>query len=171
MSFGLAGGLTLGNVHGYPNDLTKIDEPEFEVNTGLGVNAGGALWVGGALADWLNVGVGMLIGGTNGNGLQSNGFAVQIRIEAFPLYHQGGLWRDAGVLLTAGTGGYTVERGSELVAEGAGTSVVGAGVFIEPWRLWRFATGPQIEYAHHFSQSLSAHALVIGWRTAFYAGP
>jgi hypothetical protein len=49
--------------------------------------------------------------------------------------------------------------------------VVGGGVFYEPWRLWRFSTGPSIEYAHHFSRSLSAHLLVIGWRTAFYAGP
>lgn len=170
-SVGFAGGLTLGNVHGYPNDVTKIGEREFEVNTGVSVSSGGALWIGLALADWLTLGIGALGGSIGGNGLSSSGGSLQFRIETFPLFHQGGSLRDLGVVFTAGTGGYEVERDGETVAEGAGTSVVGGGVFFEPWRLWRFATGPSIEYAHHFSRSLSAHMLVVGWRMAFYAGP
>ncbi len=170
-SAGFAGGLTLGQVQGYPNDVTKIGEPEFEVNTGASVNSGGAFWIGGALADWLTLGVGAIGGSIDGNGLTASGGSLQFRIETFPLFHQGGAWRDLGVVFTAGTGGYEVERDGEGVAEGAGTSVVGGGVFFEPWRFWRFATGPEIEYVHHFSRSLSAHMLVLGWRMAFYAGP
>jgi hypothetical protein len=171
LSAGFAGGLTLGNVHGYPNDVTKIGENEFEVNSGVSVNSGGAFWIGGALSDWLTLGVGAIGGSINGNGLTSSGGSLQFRIETFPLFQQGGAWRDLGIVFTAGTGGYEVERDGETVAEGAGTSVVGGGVFFEPWRLWRFATGPEIEYVHHFSRSLSAHLLVVGWRVAFYAGP
>lgn len=168
---GLSGGLLLGNVHGYPNDVTQIDVPEFEVNTGLGVSGGGALWFGGALADWLTVGLGVLGGGISGNGLEASGGSVLLRIEAFPAFYRGGVWRDVGLVFSAGTGGYAVKRDGQSVAEGAGTSAVGIGAFIEPWRLWRFATGPQLEYGHQFSRSLSAHVLVIGWRVAFYAGP
>jgi hypothetical protein len=170
-SAGFAGGLTLGNVQGYPNDVTKIGERQFEVNTGASVNSGGALWIGGALADWLTLGIGAIGGSIAGNGLTASGGSLQFRIETFPLFHQGGDFRDLGVVFTAGTGGYEVERDGETVAEGAGTSVVGGGVFFEPWRFWRFATGPEIEYVHHFSRSLSAHMLVLGWRMAFYAGP
>lgn len=170
-SFGIAGGLTFGNVRGYPNDVVKIGDPEFEVNTGAALSTGGVLWVGGSLADWLTLGVGTMGGGINGNGLSSTGGSIQFRIETFPLFYRGGPWRDFGLLFTAGTGGYEVERDGESVAEGAGTSVVGGGVFFEPWTLWRFSTGPSLEYAHHFSQSLSANIVVIGWRIAFYAGP
>lgn len=171
LSFGLAGGLTLGNVRGYPNDLVKIGDPAFEASTGAAVSTGGALWVGGALADWLTLGVGVLGGGINGNGLTATGGSIQFRIETFPLFYRGGTWRDLGILFTAGTGGYEVERDAETVAEGPGTSVVGGGVFFEPWSLWRFRTGPSLEYAHHFSRGLSANLLVVGWRVAFYAGP
>jgi hypothetical protein len=170
-SFGLAGGLTFGNVRGYPNEVAKIGDPAFEASTGAAVSTGGALWVGGALADWLTLGIGAMGGGINGNGLTSTGGSFQFRIETFPLFYRGGPWRDLGLLFTAGTGGYEVERDGESVAEGPGTSVVGAGVFFEPWTLWRFSSGPSLEYAHHFSRGLKANIVVIGWRVAFYAGP
>jgi hypothetical protein len=75
------------------------------------------------------------------------------------------------VLFTAGLGGYTIERGKEKLAEGGGTSAVGLGAFYEPWRLWQFSFGPQIEYSHQFSDTMSAHTLVVGMRTVFYGGP
>jgi hypothetical protein len=170
-SFGLSGGLAVGSASGFPNDVSKIGLPEFEAETGFGASTGGALWLGGALADWLTVGIGTFGGGVSGNGLSATGGAFHARVEAFPLFYRGGAWKDAGVLFTAGLGGYTVKRGTETVAEGEGTSAVGLGVFFEPWRFWQFSTGPQVEYGHQFSRSLSAHTLVIGWRTAFYGGP
>jgi hypothetical protein len=170
-SLGIATGLGLASVSGYPNDVAKIGLPEFEARTGLGVSTGFALWLGGALTDWLSVGVGATSGGVEGNGLSGSGASLQVRIESFPLFYRQGAWRDLGISFSAGTGVYSLERGRETVAEGEGTSTVGAGLFFEPWRLWQVATGPQLEYSHQFSRSLAAHTLVIGWRAAFYGGP
>lgn len=170
-SFGIAAGLALASASGYPNDVAKIGLPEFEASTGLGFSTGFSLWLGGALTDWLSVGIGTASGGVEGNGLTGGGASLHVRIESFPLFYRQGAWRDLGVAFTAGTGAFSLERGSETAAEGEGTSAVGAGVFFEPWRFWQIATGPQIEYSHHFSRSFAAHTLVVGWRAAFYGGP
>jgi len=170
-NLGVMGGLLIGGARGYPNDVAKIDLPEFEANGGLGISTGGALWLGGTLTDWLSLGIGMIGGSTESGGLTSSGGAFSVRIESFPLFYRGGAWRDAGLLLTAGLGGYSIKRGKETLAQGEGTSAVGAGVFYEPWRWWHLSFGPQLEYNHQFSRSMSAHTLVLGVRTVFYGGP
>jgi hypothetical protein len=170
-TFGLAGGLLTSRARGYPNDVAKIDVPEYEAHSGLGVSLGGAFWIGGALADWLTIGVGVIGGGIQKNGLKSGGGAFTVRIESFPLFYRGGPFRDLGVLFTAGTGGYSIQRGNEKLAEGAGTSALGAGAFYESWRFWQFSFGPQFEYNYQFSDSMSAHTFVLGMRSAFYGGP
>lgn len=171
LTFGLMGGLLTSSARGYPNDVAKIDVPQYEAHSGLGVSTGGAFWIGGALADWLNVGIGVIGGSSQRGGLRSGGGAFNVRLESFPLFYRGGHYRDLGVLFTAGTGGYTIERGKEKLAEGAGASAVGFGVFYEPWRFWQLSFGPQLEYNHQFSDSMSAHTFVLGMRTVFYGGP
>jgi hypothetical protein len=168
---GVAGGLTLNAASGYPNDVSQIGLPEFEATTGLGVSTGGALWLGGALADWLNIGLGAVGGSFEHRGLQASGGSFGLRIEAFPLFSRGGFYQDLGMSFTAGVGGYTLKRGGETVAEGEATSSVGVGALYEGFRFWRISTGPQIEYTHQFSRSLSSHLFIIGWRAAFYGGP
>jgi hypothetical protein len=168
---GMAGGLLTSSARGYPNDLTKIGVAEYHASTGVGVSTGGSFWLGGALADWLNVGIGLSGGSMQRNGVKGGGGAFNLRMEFFPLFYRGGPFQDLGVLLTAGTGGYSIERGKQKLAEGAGTSAVGIGAFYEPWRFWLLSFGPQLEYTHLFSDSLSAHQLVIGVRTVFYGGP
>lgn len=170
-TFGVASGLALASASGFPNDVAKIGVPELEARTGLGLSTGFGLWLGGALSDWLSVGVGSASVGMERGGLSASGASLHVRIEAFPLFYRGGAWRDLGLAFTAGTGFYTVKRGDETLAEGEGTSAVGAGVFFEPWRFWQISTGPQLEYSHQFSRSLTAHTLVLGWRAAFYGGP
>jgi hypothetical protein len=170
-NLGVMGGLLSSTARGYPNDVAKINLPEYEANAGLGFSTGGALWVGGTLTDWLSLGIGMVGGSTESGGLTSSGGAFSVRIESFPLFYRGGPWRDAGVLLTAGLGGYSIKRGKEILAQGEGTSAVGAGVFYEPWHWWHLSFGPQLEYSHQFSRSMSAHTLVLGVRTVFYGGP
>jgi len=170
-SVGIAGGLLTSSARGYPNDVAKIDVPEFEAHTGVGVATGGAFWIGGALADWLNVGVGMIGGGFERKGVRGSGGVFNVRAELFPLFYRGGHFQDLGLLLTAGTGSYTIRRGSDKLAEGGGTSAVGLGAFYEPWRLWQMSFGPQLEYSHQFSDSMSAHTLVVGMRAVFYGGP
>jgi hypothetical protein len=168
---GLSGGLAFASARGYPNDVAKIDLPEFEANTGLGVSSGGTLWMGGSLADWMNIAVGFQGGGFSGNGLDASGGIIHMRVEAFPLFYRGGAWQDVGLSFTAGTGGLSVERDGESVAEGEGTSAVGVGAFFEPLRFWQLSSGPDLSYTHQFSRSLKAHQLVLGWRLAFYGGP
>ena len=170
-TFGLSTGLTLSSASGYPNDVAKIDLPQFETGTGASVSTGGALWIGDTLVDWLTVAVGFSAGGFKGNDLDASSFTLHLRMEAFPLFYRGGAWQDLGVTLMTGTGGLSVKRGKETVAEGEATSVVGLGAFFEPWRFWHFATGPDLTYTHQFSRSISAHQLVVGWRLAFYGGP
>jgi len=170
-NLGVMGGLLSSTARGYPNDVAKINLPEYEAQAGLGFSAGGALWLGGTLTDWLSLGIGMVGGSSESGGLTSSGGAFSVRIESFPLFYRGGPWRDAGLLLTAGLGGYSIKRGKEMLAQGEGTSAVGAGVFYEPWRWWHLSFGPQLEYSHQFSRSMSAHTLVLGVRTVFYGGP
>jgi hypothetical protein len=169
--FGLSGGVAVASASGYRNDVAEIGLSEFEASTGVGVSSGGAVWLGGSLADWLSVGLGVQSVGFEGDGLEASGFGLNIRIETFPLFYRGGPWQDLGVALLAGTGSLDVKRADETVAEGEGTSLVGLGAFFEPWRFWRFSTGPDISYTHQFSRSMSAHQLVVGWRLAFYRGP
>jgi hypothetical protein len=168
---GISSGLALGSASGYPNDVAKIDLPEFEASTGLGVSGGGALWIGGSLADWFNVAVGFQSVSFKGNGLDAAGGNIYMRLEAFPLFYRGGAWQDLGLAFTAGTGSIEVERDGETVAEGEAASAVGFGAFFEPFRFWQLSTGPDITYTHQFSRSMSAHLLVVGWRLAFYGGP
>jgi hypothetical protein len=169
--FGLSSGLAVASASGYRNDVTEIGVPEFEASTGVGVSGGGTLWLGGSLADWLSVGLGVQSVNFKGDGLDASGFGLNIRIETFPLFYRGGPWQDLGLALLAGTGGVDVKRAGHTVAEGEGTSLVGAGVFFEPWRFWQFSTGPELSYTHQFSRSMSAHMLLVGWRLAFYRGP
>jgi hypothetical protein len=168
---GVAGGLLTSSARGYPNDVAKIDVPQYEAHMGAGVAMGGAFWLGGSLADWLTVGLGVLGGGSQRGGLRGSGSAFTVRIEAFPLFYRGGHFQDLGVLFSAGTGTYSIHRGQQKLAEGAGTSAVGLGAFYEPWRFWQLSFGPQIEYSHQFSDSMSAHTLVLGMRSVFYGGP
>jgi hypothetical protein len=171
MAIGVASGLAIASARGYPNDVTKIDVPELEANTGAGASLGTAFWIGGALADWLTIALGYQRGSFSGNGLDATGGGLHVRIETFPLFFRGGAWQDAGLSLFAGTGTYDVKRGNTTVAEGEGTSLVGVGAFFEPFRFWQLSTGPDLTYTHQFSRSLSAHSLVVGWRLAFYADP
>jgi hypothetical protein len=169
--FGLSAGLAVASASGYRNDVTEIGLPEFEASTGAAASGGGAAWLGGSLVDWLNVGVGLQSVSFKGNGLEASGFGLNVRVEAFPLFYRGGPWQDLGLSLLAGTGGVDVQRAGDTVAQGEATSLVGAGVFFEPWRFWHFSTGPDLSYTHQFSRSMSAHLLVVGWRLAFYGGP
>jgi hypothetical protein len=168
---GVSTGLALSSASGYPNDVAKIDLPEFQASTGLGVNSGSALWIGGSLADWFNIAAGFQRVSFKGNGLDAVNGTLGIRLEAFPLFYRGGAWQDLGLSFTAGTGSVSVERDGESVAEGEATSAVGFGAFFEPFRFWQISTGPDLSYTHQFSRSMSAHLLVVGWRLAYYAGP
>lgn len=170
-NIGIAGGLVLSAAHGFPNDVNKIGVAQYKAGTGLGVNRGSALWLGGSIVDWFSVGVGLAGSSNTASGTKSTGAAFQVRVETFPLFYQGRDWQDLGVLFCAGLGGYQIERGGQKVADGGATSALGFGAFYEHWRLWQLSLGPQLEYQHQFSHTISAQAVTLGLRIVFYGGP
>lgn len=163
--------MLVANGRGYPNVGEKIGDPAFETITGMAFSSGGAVWLGVAVADWLSVSFGVLGGSFRKSGRDASLAAFQFRMEAFPLYSLGGAWRDVGVLASSGVGQFQVENAGDQLVDGGGASAVGLGAFYEPIRWAGFAMGPQFEYTAQFAENLSAYALILGWRTAFYADP
>ena len=171
---GIAASLATGKVAGYPNEVQKLDDPESRASTGLGLGPSGMLWIGGALRDWFNFGIGTSLDSVEGNGRLATGFAVLFRVEAYPAYSLGGSWRDVSVFGNVGAGSVTIVDAKDtenVQAEGGSMSVVGLGAAFEPWRLWRFAAGPFVSYEHRWSLSMKSHLGLTGIRLVFYGGP
>jgi hypothetical protein len=170
---GLLVGGAAGAVSGYPNELTKIDDPKYRANTGLGGGASGGLWVGGALRDWFVFGVGLAIGNVAGSGYRSSGTTFVFHLETYPLFSQGGAWKDLGLLGEFGAGGRSITKGATTsAAEGGLLSVATVGVVYEPLRLGsHLSAGPLVEFTYQGSQSLTATFATIGLRASFYGGP
>lgn len=168
---GLTAGLQLSAAHGFPNDVNKIGVAEYRASTGLGLSRGGVLWLGGSIVDWFSLGVGLAGTSNTARGTKSSGASFQVRIETFPLFYQSRAGQDLGLLFCAGLGGYQIERGGEKVADGGATSAIGFGAFYEPWRLWHFSFGPQLEYQQQFSHTISVQTVTLSLRSVFYGGP
>ncbi|MFC1643301.1 hypothetical protein ACFL5O_11565 [Myxococcota bacterium] len=170
-TIGMSGGLTLGRAYGYPNETDKIDRPQYEADTGLGIANGGILWLGGALTDWFTFGIGMANASLQGHDYQASGGAFVTRIEAFPLFYANDSLQDLGLALTCGAGTIRVERDGDTKADGGNMSSVGLGVFYEPWRAWQISLGPSLEVLYVFSGSLRSFSATLGGRIVFYGGP
>ena len=168
-SVGLGYGLGLGNYVGYPNEVEAINNPEYRSSTGTSLASGLSVWLGGALRDWLTVGVGMTTqGGSNGD-LLAGGAAFGMHLEGFPLFGLGELWRDLGIIAEFGAGSALIEDGDgNETANGGSMSMVGFGLLYEPWQFWRMSTGPTLMYKYQFSDSMTASTVLLGWRLAFY---
>jgi hypothetical protein len=172
-AMGLLVGGAAGNVLGYPNELLKIGDPKYEANTGFGVGPSGGLWLGGALRDWLVLGIGLSIGTVGGNGYSSSGQAFIFHIETYPLFGQGKIWQDLGLLAEFGAGGRNIVKGATTTAaEGGLMSLATFGVVYEPIRLGaHLSAGPLVEFTYQGSQSVTAAFATIGFRASFYGGP
>jgi hypothetical protein len=170
-SFGASAGLMAGTAYGYPNEADAIGNPARVGDTGIGAGSAFELWLGGALRDWFNFGLGVTGFGfeaTDGT-LEGGGFVV--RVEFFPFFGQGKALDDVGAFGSFGLGGATISEGDEQRADGGAVSIIGLGAFWEPWRFGSFAAGPSIEYRHVFSRTLTLYGATAGIRLAFYAGP
>lgn len=168
---GFSTGLALGVASGYPNEIAKLDDPQYEAKTGFALGPGGTLWIGGALRDWFTVGVGGMYLGVNGSSGKGSGGAFILRVESFPLWPVGGSLRDLAVYATFGAGGYVVKGDGGKRGEGGFTSVAGLGTAYELFRLGPVALGPNAEYLLIRSQSATAHQGMVGFRAVLYAGP
>ena len=170
-------GLVLTSASGYPNEIDKLNRPEYEVDSGLAVGPGFEAWLGGAITDWFTFGLGMDYFTGSGSKTKLSGGAFLVRIETFPLYGLGGGLRDLGVFANFGAGGLTVTRKSDVAGENdkrasAGlASIGGVGVTYELFRAWHFVFAPTAEYQLISSQSLTAHQTLLGARVVFYGGP
>ncbi len=162
---GLSWGPTYLNAVGYPNKLAQIDVPEFEESF-AGYGAGSSIWLGGALRDWFTFALGVSSRSDFDQQLINGAFVV--RLEGFPLFSLGGEYRDLGVLGEFGAGGSTIHRDDEVVADGGAMSVLGLGVFYEPWTFWKFSCGPALQYTREFSQSMTSDAVTLAIRTSLY---
>ncbi len=168
---GVTIGLLAGEAVGYPNEIGKLDNPDYQASTGFGVGTGTMIWLGGAMKDWLTLGVGASFLRLNGGGLKGSGGGALFRVEAYPLFYQGGPWRDLGFVGNFGIGGMGLFEGSDSRASGGSMSLVGGGAFWEGLRAGHFAFGPALEYQRLFSQSMHVDSALLAFRAAVYGGP
>lgn len=168
---GASGGLLLGTASGYPNEIDKIDDPDFESKTGFAIGNGLSFWLGGALADWFTFGLGATL--VNGSGSKGDvgGGAFIVKVETFPLYGLGGPLRDLAFFADFGAGSLTIQGEPDEDAEGGFTSVAGLGSAYELFRFGRFALAPTAQYLLVSSQTVTAHSGILGARVVFYGGP
>jgi hypothetical protein len=172
-TFGVAAGVGLASIAGYPNDATKIGLPAWHSATGVRPSTMLEGWIGGAITDWFTVGVGVKASLLLATGsTTARAFGGVAHIEAFPLFSLGGPLRDLGVLVDAGLGTATVtDGGGTKIVDGASTSIFGGGFFYEGLRAWKTAHGPFVMADYVWSDTASRPAFFVGWRSELYARP
>ncbi len=163
-------GIGMGSISGYPNAVSKIDDPAYRSSTGAAPGSTFSLWLGGALRDWFTFGLGVSSLGAGSGDVKGSSTAFVIHIEGFPLWSLGGRLRDLAVFTNVGAGGLTIEGGPEK-ADGGLMSVLGLGTSYELFRFGYFTLGPVVEGGYRFSPSATAYGVFAGVRTTFYGGP
>jgi hypothetical protein len=162
------------SVEGYPNKLGQIGSPDYRSHIG-GVGNSLSLVLGGALRDWLTAGMVVRTGGVMGENQIVGGItALGLQLQGFPLWSQGGAWRNLGLVgeFGVGLGGIvdnTDKDNPDVLADGGGMSHLSFGVSYEVFKFWLFSAGPVVNYAHQFSQSVSGHAVTGGMKLTFYS--
>lgn len=168
-------GLSLGpfaaTAYGYPNEAGKIDDDRYVADTGVGLGTSQTLWIGGALRDWFTFAIGYWGVAYSANDLDAEGFGILFRVETFPLWAQGGPWRDAGLYADFGIGGMTLKQGDDERADGGALSIIGLGAFWEPVRFGIFSFGPNLEVTHAYSRTLHLSSATVGARLVLYTRP
>jgi hypothetical protein len=171
---GASFGLGFGDASGYPNELAQIGEPAWRSKTG-GLGSGLTLWLGGAFTDWFTFGLGVESTGVKGDKALAGGGAFIFRVQTFPLFARGGVWRDVGVFADFGTGGGTiqVQEDRRELANGGAMSNATVGAFWESFRWFggRLVGGPEVWWQYAWSDSLERRTGIVGFRTQFYGGP
>jgi hypothetical protein len=164
-------GPTLGSAKGNPSAKATRNDPAFTQKTGLGLGYRLTPTVGAALTDWFSFGLGMSIANLNTDDYRTRVDTFVFHLESFPLYSQGGTWRDLGLSADFGAGVSSIvaKKDDEKVAKSGAASTVGIGIFWEPLRTWLIAAGPHISYQRNWSRWYSRHDVMAGLRVAFYS--
>jgi hypothetical protein len=166
-------GPSLGGLAGFQNDSRKIGRARYYTET-VGAGGLGTGWIGAALSDWLNFGVGGAYGWTFAPGVHTEIGGILFRVEAFPLWSLGGAFRDVGMNLNGGVGLISATAADDIdktLVNGGLASWIGVGAFYEGIRLWRLSMGPFAVYDYVWSSSVRLPVGTIGWRTTLYVGP
>lgn len=166
---GLGVGLHVGSAQGYPNESEKIGKPEFVTETGTALGPGGVAWLGIAMRDWLTFGLGAASTQLGSEQVKAQSTLFLCRVETYPLYGAGGLWRDVGIGGSFGLGLLTLEEDGEEKADAGAASLIAGSVFFEAFRSAGLALGPMVELSHMWSYSANQTAGLFGVRLAFYS--
>jgi hypothetical protein len=167
--FGVAGS------SGYPNSSSEIGDPDYFSSSDLLVGTGSAIFVGGALADWINFGFWLGRESFKSHDWRSTGGGGGFRVEAFPLYSLFPTLKNLGVEAQFGIGGTSLQAQVGDYPQAKGTeSFIGIGAFYEI-PLFKalgghVALGPMAEYDAIYSTSIASGAGILGLRFAFYGG-
>lgn len=167
--FGVSPGLVLTSANGYPNEISKLNNPAYAASSGLAVGPGFEAWIGGALTDWFTFGVGGAYLRGAGPDSSTSGGAFLVRLETFPFYRLG--LKDLALFANFGAGGLSLDGQDGKHGAAGFASVGGGGVAYEVARVGHFAFAPTGEYLLIASQSLTSHQAIIGARVVFYGGP
>lgn len=172
-AMGLSVGAGLGASNGYPNDAKKIGRAAYYTESGLGLGTGSALWIGGALADWLNFGFGFGYSNVFAKGSSSPAPLAFFHNDVYPLYPLKGLFRDLGATFELGLGfpKTVASKTQQTVIEGGGSSFIYGGVFWEPLKVWKLRMGPFVGAHYLFSESVKRPLALGGFRMTLYTAP
>ncbi len=174
LGLNLAGGLAGSS--GYPNNASKIGDPNYYSASGLMTGSGAALFIMGAIADYLNFGLWFASATYENQDWRSSGGGAGVRVEAFPLYSLVPSLKDLGVFAQFGIGTTTLDAKFRSGVSSDGTEAFyGTGVFYE-WKVARLigghvSLGPSFEYDVVRARAIERHAGDLGLRVVFYGGP
>jgi hypothetical protein len=170
LALSLDGGF--GSASGYPNDSKLINDKSSYGRTGILQGGGFTLAVGGALAEYLNVGFFLSASSFSKKDswkVASGGGGM--RIDAFPFTWTKNKWLNSWAFYgLAGLGAVNVkyDKPGTNVADLDGTqSFLGLGSFYEI-RIGAFGLGPEIRFDGVVTRTASRIALMQGLRLSFY---
>ena len=169
---GAAFGFGVASIVGFPNDVKKIGYAPYYTATGPRPSPIVEVWLGGALADWLNFAIGfgggtLLATGDN----TARSAAGMFHLEVFPLFHVSDKLRDLGLMFDAGSGVATVTSPDDTkLVDSSAASLLGGGVIWEPVKFWRFRGGPFLMGNYVWSDTARRPAIFAGWRMNLYTG-
>ena len=171
----LMAGWGVAGASGYPNNSNQIGDPSYYSSSDVMVGSGAGLYVGGALADYLNFGFFFASQAYKSQTWDSRLGGVGIRVETFPLVYAVPTLKNLGAFAQFGIGSAKLD----VIAPGYPTasgveSFLGVGVMYE-FKIFRLfgghgVAGPTLEYDTVYSQSIASSAGVLGGRIAFYGG-
>lgn len=171
-TFGILAIAGLGQASGYPLDLKKVGRERYYTQSDVSIAGSGTAWIGGALTDWITVGLGLNGSSIGDSDLSGGAGGALVRVEAFPLYWLGGFYRELGVMLDGGASlaVFSDPEDDSTRIHGGASSFVGGGVFYEGLRFWHASTGPCLYANYMWSDTVRYGNIGLGMRFVLYSG-